>query len=81
MIKQESKYMSSPDMCKEVGEVFSLAEAWPEEVEMKGNLYDLILDQKQINMQEIILLIEILEQKWTVTCNQVEGLVFQASSI
>ena len=46
MIKQESKYMSSPDICKEVGEVFSLAEAWPEEVEMKGNLYDLILDQK-----------------------------------
>ena len=46
MIKQESKYMSSPDTCKEVGEVFSLAEAWPEEVEMKGNLYDLILDQK-----------------------------------
>ena len=46
MIKQESKHMSSPDMCKEVGEVFSLAEAWPEEMEMKGNLYDLILDQK-----------------------------------
>ena len=46
MIKQESKYMSSLDTCKEVGEVFSLAEAWPEEVEMKGNLYDLILDQK-----------------------------------
>lgn len=28
------------------GEVFSRAEAWPEEVEMKGNLYDLILDQE-----------------------------------
>lgn len=45
-IKKESKHMSSLDMCKEMGEVFSLAEAWPEEVEMKGNLYDFILDQK-----------------------------------
>lgn len=53
--------MSSPDMCKEVGDV-GLAEAWPEEAEMKGALCDLSLDQKQIKMLKTILN-EILEQK------------------
>lgn len=39
------------DMCKKMVELWSLAEAWPEEVEIKGALYDLRLDQKQIKMQ------------------------------
>lgn len=55
-IKQESKNMSSPDMCKEMGDVLSLAEAWPEEAEMKGALHDLSLDQKQIKMQKPFLI-------------------------
>lgn len=53
-LKQESKLMSSLDMCKELGEVFSLTKTWSE-VEVRGHLYGLILDQKLIKMQEIIL--------------------------
>lgn len=45
-MKQEPKNMSSPDMCKEVGDVLSLAEAWPEEAEMKGVLHGLSLARK-----------------------------------
>lgn len=45
-----------------MGDVLSLAEAWPEEAEMKRAPHDLRLDQKQIKMLKTILN-EILEQK------------------
>lgn len=54
-MKKELKNMSFPDTCKKVGDVVSLAEAWPEEAEMKGAFHDLSLDQKQIKMLETIL--------------------------
>lgn len=44
------------------GGFLRLAEAWPEEAEMKRALHDLGLDQKQIKMLKTILN-EILEQK------------------